>query len=105
MASAATHKLNPKININALQNRVSPETEQVFNDAFWQVCVCVGGGQVCVSGGEGSQGPASMGGKVEWGPSHASCPWGDLELTVAELTPLQTSRPPPPTTIPPPSTF
>jgi|LauGreStaDraftv2_3_1035109.scaffolds.fasta_scaffold502233_2 hypothetical protein len=36
-ASDATLKLNPKIKINALQNRVSPETEQVFNDAFWQV--------------------------------------------------------------------
>lgn len=37
VAADATLKLNPHIKINALQNRVSPETEGVFNDAFWQV--------------------------------------------------------------------
>ena len=37
VASDATRKLNPQIKINSLQNRVSPETEQVFNDSFWQV--------------------------------------------------------------------
>ncbi|KAI8466875.1 MAG: hypothetical protein J3K34DRAFT_432282 [Monoraphidium minutum] len=35
VAGEATQKLNPGIRINALQNRVSPETEGVFNDAFW----------------------------------------------------------------------
>ncbi|KAG1679642.1 hypothetical protein FOA52_006159 [Chlamydomonas sp. UWO 241] len=35
-AADATHKLNAGIKINALQNRVSPETEAVFNDKFWQ---------------------------------------------------------------------
>lgn len=29
-------KLNPRLHINPLQNRVSPETEGVFNDAFWE---------------------------------------------------------------------
>ena len=37
VAADATLKLNPHMKINALQNRVSPETEGVFNDAFWQV--------------------------------------------------------------------
>ena len=36
MASEATQKINPEIKIRALQNRVSPETEGVFNDSFWQ---------------------------------------------------------------------
>jgi ubiquitin-activating enzyme E1 len=36
VASEATQRINPAIRINALQNRVSPETENVFNDAFWE---------------------------------------------------------------------
>jgi len=36
VAAEATQRLNPAIRINALQNRVSPETENVFNDAFWE---------------------------------------------------------------------
>lgn len=35
VAAAATQALNPGINITPLQNRVSPETEGVFNDSFW----------------------------------------------------------------------
>ncbi|PRW20689.1 Ubiquitin-activating enzyme E1 2 isoform A [Chlorella sorokiniana] len=34
-ASEAAQRINPAIKINALQNRVSPETEDVFNDGFW----------------------------------------------------------------------
>lgn len=36
VASEAARKLNPAIKLNALQNRVSPDTENVFNDAFWE---------------------------------------------------------------------
>lgn len=36
IASEAACKLNPRLHINPLQNRVSPETEGVFNDAFWE---------------------------------------------------------------------
>lgn len=36
VASDAAVKLNPRLHINPLQNRVSPETEGVFNDAFWE---------------------------------------------------------------------
>lgn len=36
VAAEATQRINPAIALNALQNRVSPETEGVFNDAFWQ---------------------------------------------------------------------
>eukprot|EP00798_Chlamydomonas_sp_ICE-L_P027491 gene27492-4798_t len=35
-AAVAALKLNPAMKINALQNRVSPETETVFNDTFWE---------------------------------------------------------------------
>lgn len=34
-AAAAAQKINPKFRVNALQNRVSPDTEEVFNDDFW----------------------------------------------------------------------
>ncbi|XP_042515035.1 ubiquitin-activating enzyme E1 2-like isoform X2 [Macadamia integrifolia] len=34
-ASAAT-SINPCLHVEALQNRASPETENVFNDAFWE---------------------------------------------------------------------
>ena len=27
------------MNVRALQNRVSPETEDVFNDGFWEVLI------------------------------------------------------------------
>lgn len=36
IASEAACKLNPALRINPLQNRVSPETENVFNDTFWE---------------------------------------------------------------------
>lgn len=36
VAAEAAMKLNPELKLNPLQNRVSPETEGVFNDAFWQ---------------------------------------------------------------------
>eukprot|EP00951_Prasinocladus_malaysianus_P001085 scaffold7664_cov43-Prasinocladus_malaysianus.AAC.1 len=35
-AAAAAQSINPSLKVDALQNRVSPETEDVFNDAFWQ---------------------------------------------------------------------
>lgn len=34
-ASAAT-SINPRLNVEALQNRVGPETENVFDDTFWE---------------------------------------------------------------------
>ncbi len=36
IASDAATKINASFKVNALQNRVSPDTEAVFNDAFWQ---------------------------------------------------------------------
>ncbi|KAH9701894.1 ubiquitin-activating enzyme E1 1 [Citrus sinensis] len=39
-ASAAT-SINPRLNIEALQNRVGPETENVFDDTFWENITCV----------------------------------------------------------------
>eukprot|EP00898_Chlorokybus_atmophyticus_P002590 jgi/Chlat1/3331/Chrsp222S03397 len=36
VASGAAALINPDIKIRALQNRVSPETETVFDDAFWE---------------------------------------------------------------------
>jgi ubiquitin-activating enzyme E1 len=36
IASEAAQRLNPRLHINPLQNRVSPETENVFNDAYWE---------------------------------------------------------------------
>lgn len=35
VAAAAAKRINPGLNVIALQNRVSPETEEVFNDNFW----------------------------------------------------------------------
>lgn len=35
MAGHAARVLNPAFNVHALQNRVSPDTEDVFDDAFW----------------------------------------------------------------------
>jgi len=35
-ASAAATVINPALKVRALQNRVSPETEDVFNDSFWE---------------------------------------------------------------------
>jgi len=34
-ASAAAVAINPELKVNALQNRVSPDTEDVFDDGFW----------------------------------------------------------------------
>lgn len=36
MAGAAATAINPDIKMKSLQNRVSPETEEVFNDSFWE---------------------------------------------------------------------
>eukprot|EP00884_Botryococcus_braunii_P010809 jgi/Botrbrau1/1972/Bobra.0052s0015.1 len=36
VAAAAANAINPAVNIVALQNRVSPETENVFDDSFWE---------------------------------------------------------------------
>ncbi|EFJ51834.1 hypothetical protein VOLCADRAFT_79505 [Volvox carteri f. nagariensis] len=36
VAAAAAQKLNPAFQVVPLQNRVSPETENVFDDKFWQ---------------------------------------------------------------------
>ena len=35
VAAAAAKRINPSLNVTALQNRVSPDTEEVFNDSFW----------------------------------------------------------------------
>ena len=37
VAAAAGQVINPSMKVRALQNRVSPETEDVFNDSFWEV--------------------------------------------------------------------
>eukprot|EP00250_Pteridium_aquilinum_P024603 c29318_g1_i1 orf=171-3329(+) len=36
VAASAASAINPSLNVQALQNRVSPETETVFDDAFWE---------------------------------------------------------------------
>ncbi|XP_010557978.1 PREDICTED: ubiquitin-activating enzyme E1 2 [Tarenaya hassleriana] len=36
VASTAAVSINPRLNIEALQNRVGPETENVFDDGFWE---------------------------------------------------------------------
>ncbi|KAJ8769764.1 hypothetical protein K2173_007624 [Erythroxylum novogranatense] len=36
VAASAAISINPHLNIEALQNRVGPETENVFDDAFWE---------------------------------------------------------------------
>ncbi|XP_011080780.1 ubiquitin-activating enzyme E1 1 [Sesamum indicum] len=36
VAASAASSINPLLHIEALQNRVGPETENVFNDAFWE---------------------------------------------------------------------
>ncbi|KAJ7533056.1 hypothetical protein O6H91_13G031200 [Diphasiastrum complanatum] len=36
VAAAAATSINPDLRVEALQNRVSPETENVFDDAFWE---------------------------------------------------------------------
>ncbi|KAH0465184.1 hypothetical protein IEQ34_005287 [Dendrobium chrysotoxum] len=36
VAAAAAAAINPSFHIEALQNRASPETENVFNDTFWE---------------------------------------------------------------------
>ncbi|XP_068667888.1 ubiquitin-activating enzyme E1 1-like isoform X2 [Aristolochia californica] len=36
VAASAAHAINPRLRIEALQNRASPETENVFNDEFWE---------------------------------------------------------------------
>ncbi|KAH7447696.1 hypothetical protein KP509_01G117400 [Ceratopteris richardii] len=36
VAAAAATAINPNFNVHALQNRVSPETEMVFDDEFWE---------------------------------------------------------------------
>ncbi len=35
VAAEAAQALNPALRVRALQNRVSPDTEDVFDDAFW----------------------------------------------------------------------
>ncbi|KAH7447147.1 hypothetical protein KP509_01G093700 [Ceratopteris richardii] len=36
VAAAAATEINPNFKVEALQNRVSPETETVFDDGFWE---------------------------------------------------------------------
>ncbi|KAK1602226.1 hypothetical protein QYE76_037530 [Lolium multiflorum] len=36
VAATAAMEINPKLHVEALQNRASPETENVFNDSFWE---------------------------------------------------------------------
>ena len=35
VAAEAAMAINPALRVRALQNRVSPDTEDVFDDAFW----------------------------------------------------------------------
>ena len=35
VAAAAAQAINPALQVRALQNRVSPDTEEVFDDSFW----------------------------------------------------------------------
>ncbi|KAJ6822887.1 ubiquitin-activating enzyme E1 2-like [Iris pallida] len=41
VAASAASSINPSFHIDALQNRASPETEDVFNDTFWESLDCV----------------------------------------------------------------
>ena len=41
VASEAARAINSGLKVNAMQNRVSPDTEDVFNDSFWEVCVFI----------------------------------------------------------------
>ena len=36
VAATAAQRIKPALQVTALQNRVSPETEEVFNDEFWE---------------------------------------------------------------------
>ncbi|CAM8967912.1 unnamed protein product [Rhodiola kirilowii] len=36
VAATAAALINPRLNVEALQNRASPETENVFDDSFWE---------------------------------------------------------------------
>ncbi|CAI5479155.1 unnamed protein product, partial [Closterium sp. Yama58-4] len=36
VAAVAARVINPALRVNALQNRVGPQTEDVFDDAFWE---------------------------------------------------------------------
>ncbi|GFY82407.1 ubiquitin activating enzyme 2 [Actinidia rufa] len=36
VAASAAYLINPRLHIEALQNRASPETENVFDDTFWE---------------------------------------------------------------------
>ncbi|KAK9127356.1 hypothetical protein Syun_016153 [Stephania yunnanensis] len=36
VAASAAMSINPHFNVEALQNRANPETENVFNDVFWE---------------------------------------------------------------------
>ena len=36
VAASAASLINPRLQIEALQNRVGPETENVFDDTFWE---------------------------------------------------------------------
>ena len=36
VAASAAGLINPRLNIEALQNRATPETENVFDDTFWE---------------------------------------------------------------------
>lgn len=69
VAGKAAQKLNPGFHVRPLQNRVSPETETVFDDKFWQVgygYCCKGPGQPaccgrsCAPGSTGSTEPCQM---------------------------------------------
>lgn len=41
VASSAASMINPRLHIEALQNRASPETENVFDDSFWESLTAV----------------------------------------------------------------
>ncbi|XP_020276157.1 ubiquitin-activating enzyme E1 2-like [Asparagus officinalis] len=41
VAATSASTINPALHVEPLQNRASPETEDVFNDAFWERLDCV----------------------------------------------------------------
>lgn len=37
IAAKAAHEMNKELNVHALQDRVGPETENIFDDRFWEL--------------------------------------------------------------------
>ncbi len=95
VASDAARAINPVLKVNALQNRVSPETEDVFNDGFWEVRM----------GEEGMRGALFVVGLSDGGVCMCMCAgvfvctwWSVYEPTHPSHTLSNTLTPPPPPT-------